>query len=321
MRWKIVAVIPNWNGAGRLERCLKSLKEQNRRFDQVIVVDNGSTDGSANLAQIRLERNCGFAVAVNRGISAAAGADWIAILNNDVVLHPAWLEMLLDSAGEYAVLTGRTLQTRNPGLLDGAGDALSLGLAAARLGHGAPDGEPYDVPRPVFGVCFAAALIHADVFRRVGLLEERFFAYLEDAEFCLRARLAGFRAWYEPMAVAWHEGSASSGGELSPNVVQWMTAHQLLLAARYASGEMWSRVATVQSLWAARMLLGGRFGPWRRGIADAVRQWPAMRDAFPVDRAAVIPLLREAEQSIRRDACGKSLFWSYYFSVAGDRRS
>jgi GT2 family glycosyltransferase len=314
MKWKVAAVIPNWNGAGRLERCLESLEAQTRRFDQVIVVDNGSTDGSSALAQVRLERNCGFAVAVNHGITAATGADWIAILNNDVVLHPAWLEILLDSPSDYGMLTGRTLQMHQPSLLDGAGDALSLGLAAARLGHGAPDGETYDRPRPVFGVCFAASLIHADVFRRVGLLEERFFAYLEDAEFCLRAQLAGFRGWYEPMAVAWHEGSASSGCDLAPNVVAWMTAHQLLLAARYASGEMWPRVAMVQALWAARMWMRGRFGPWSRGVADAMRQWSAMRDAFPVDRAAVIPLLREAEQLIRRDVCGKDLFWRMYFS-------
>jgi hypothetical protein len=330
MKWKVAAVIPNWNGEGRLKRCLESLQTQTRRFDEVIVVDNGSTDGSAELAQVRLERNHGFAVAVNRGITAAAGADWIAILNNDVVLHPRWLELLLDSpapsrrsappdsGADFAMLTGRTLQTRSPRLLDGAGDSLSLGLAAARLGHGAPDDEPYDRPRSVFGVCFAAALINAEVFRRVGVLEERFFAYLEDAEFCLRAQLAGYRAWYEPMAVAWHEGSATSGrnmgGEMSANVVEWMTTNQLLLAARYADGEMWSRVATVQALWAARMIMRGRFGPWGRGVTAALRQWSAMRDAFPVDHAAVIPLLREAEKLIRRDVCGKDLFWRFYFS-------
>ncbi len=314
LKWKVTAVIPNWNGAGCLRRCLESVAEQSRRFDQVIVVDNGSTDGSADLAQVRLDHNRGFAAAVNRGITAAAGADWIAVLNNDVVLHPRWLEILLESPGDYTMLTGRTLQMRNPRLLDGAGDALSLGLAAARLGHGASEGPPYDAPRRVFGVCFAAALIHGDVFRRVGVLEERFFAYLEDAEFCLRASLAGFRAWYEPMAVAWHEGGASSGGELSPNVVEWMTAHQLLLAARYAGGEMWPRVALVQILWAARMLRRGRARPWLRGVAEGLREWSAMRDAFPVDPAAVIPLLREAEQLIRHDVCGKDLFWRFYFS-------
>jgi GT2 family glycosyltransferase len=314
VRWKVVAVIPNWNGAGRLERCLQSLHTQQRPFDDVIVVDNGSTDGSAELAQVRLDCNRGFAVAVNRGIGAAAGADWIAILNNDVVLHPAWLESLLDSAAGYGMLTGRTLQANHPSLLDGAGDALSLGLAAARLGHGAPDGPPYDVARPVFGVCFAAALIDANVFRRVGLLEELFFAYLEDAEFCLRAQLAGFRGWYEPAAIAWHEGSASSWNALAPQIVRWMTANQLLLAARYAEGEMWSRVTLVQTLWAARMLIRGRGASWVRGVADALRQWAAMRDAFPVDRAEVLPALREAEQLIRHDACASDLFWRFYFS-------
>ncbi len=317
MKAVVAAVIPNWNGAGRLERCLESLREQIRPFDQVIVVDNGSTDGSETLAQIRLGANHGFAAAVNRGIAAAAGADWIAILNNDVVLHPAWLQMLLGACEQGDLRTGRTLQMRRPALLDGAGDALSLGLAAVRLGHGAPDGAPYDVPREIFGVCFAAALISADVFRRIGVLEDRFFAYLEDAEFCLRARLAGFRAWYEPMAVAWHEGGASSGGSgdgMPAKVVEWMTAHQLLLAARYASGEMWPRVAWVQALWATRTILRGQAGPWCRGVGRAMRQWSAMRDAFPFDLSAVIPTLREAEEAIKRDDRGKDLFWRLYFA-------
>ena len=94
---KVAAVIPHWNRAALLRTLLENLKVQTRRFDEVVVVDNGSTDGSADLAEqagarvIRLDRNYGFAVAVNRGI-AATDADWVAILNNDVTLDPAWLE-------------------------------------------------------------------------------------------------------------------------------------------------------------------------------------------------------------------------------------
>jgi GT2 family glycosyltransferase len=96
----VAAVIPHWNRAGLLGSLLAQLPLQTRPFDEIIVVDNGSTDGSAELAEqagarvIRLDRNYGFAVAVNRGI-AATEADWIAILNNDVTLDPAWLERLL----------------------------------------------------------------------------------------------------------------------------------------------------------------------------------------------------------------------------------
>jgi hypothetical protein len=77
---------------------------------------------------------------------------------------------------------------------------------------------------------------------------------------------------------------------------------------------MWSRVAMVQTLWGARMLLRGRARPWMRGVADGVRQWSAMRDAFPVDRARVAALLLESEKLIRTDRCAKDLFWNFYFS-------
>ncbi|MEO5924478.1 MAG: glycosyltransferase family 2 protein [Bryobacteraceae bacterium] len=96
---KVAAVIPHWNRASLLRTLLENLKEQSRKFDEVIVVDNGSTDGSADLAEkagalvIRLDRNYGFAAAVNRGV-AATDADWVAILNNDVTLDPAWLGRL-----------------------------------------------------------------------------------------------------------------------------------------------------------------------------------------------------------------------------------
>jgi len=100
---KVAAVIPHWNRAMLLRTLLDNLKLQTRPFDQVLVVDNGSTDGSADLAEqagahvIRLDRNHGFATAVNRGI-AATDADWIAIVNNDVTLDPAWLERLLSAS-------------------------------------------------------------------------------------------------------------------------------------------------------------------------------------------------------------------------------
>ena len=100
---KVAAVIPHWNRATLLRTLLDNLKLQTRPFDQILVVDNGSTDGSADLAEqaganvIRLDRNYGFAVAVNRGI-AATDAEWIAILNNDVTLDPAWLERLLSAS-------------------------------------------------------------------------------------------------------------------------------------------------------------------------------------------------------------------------------
>ena len=97
---KVAAVVPHWNRRDLLQTLLTNLAEQTRRFDEIIVVDNGSTDDSVAVAEgadakvIRLDRNLGFAAAVNGGI-AATQADWIAILNNDVTLEPDWLAILL----------------------------------------------------------------------------------------------------------------------------------------------------------------------------------------------------------------------------------
>src|SRR5690242_3972379 len=97
---KVAAVVPHWNRRDLLQTLLANLADQTRKFDEIIVVDNGSTDDSADVAEragakvIRLEQNLGFAAAVNRGIESTK-ADWVAILNNDVTLAPDWLERLL----------------------------------------------------------------------------------------------------------------------------------------------------------------------------------------------------------------------------------
>src|SRR5690242_9388825 len=105
---KVAAVVPHWNRRDLLQTLLHNLAEQTRAFDEIIVVDNGSQDDSAAVAElagatvIRLEKNLGFAAAVNRGIEAT-DADWVAILNNDVTLAPDWLaQLLLAAEGQEA---------------------------------------------------------------------------------------------------------------------------------------------------------------------------------------------------------------------------
>lgn len=314
---KVAAVIPNWNGAQRLPRCLASLTMQTRPFDRVIVVDNGSTDGSQGMAHVRLPENVGFATAVNRGFWEATDCDWIAVLNNDVALDPGWLEAML-AAQPYDVGGCRLRMAHNTRLLDGAGDAISMGLASVRLGHGRTDSPMYDRQRPMLAVCFAAAMVSAEVFRRVGGLDERFFAYLEDVEFCLRARLAGFRVLYVPEAVALHEGAGSTSGEFDPRVVSWMTASQLMLAARYTRGRMWPRVLTTQVLWAARMIRHGRGGSWLRGFAKGLSQWLQMRRSAPlIAPARLLALLHLSEKQIQADCGDRDRFWKFYFSLFG----
>jgi hypothetical protein len=325
-------VIPNWNGADRLPRCLRSVAALRGADAEVIVVDNGSSDGSPEAAAragarvIRLPENVGFARAVNRGI-AESGREFVALVNNDVELDADWLAKLieaLDRNPECGMAAGRTLMYGSQRLLDGAGDALSLGFAAARLGHGCPDGPLYEQERRVLAVSGGACLIRRAVLERIGGFEELFFAYLEDIEFCLRAQLAGFRALYVPQAIAFHEGSASTGGApaMHRDVVRLMTAHQLLLAARYAPRgalrPILPRVVLTQALWGARMCLRRRAGAWLRGLLLARRIWRRMRSRpLPAEASAgrLLELLRVSESQIYADRARRETFWRLYFRV------
>jgi GT2 family glycosyltransferase len=329
---RTAAIVPNWNGAARLPRCLRSIAAQTGATADIVVADNASSDGSPEVAVatgarvLRLPENRGFAGAVNRAV-AETNSEFVALINNDVELDAGWLAALiegLDRHPECGMATGRTMMYGEQRLLDGAGDALCLGFAAARLGYGNRDGVFYQQERRVLAVSGAACLIRRRVFEHIGGLEETFFAYLEDVDFCLRAQLAGFQALYVPGAMAWHEGSASSGGAaaLHPRVATLMTAHQLLLAARYARGGalrvMLPRIVLVQLLWAARLLLRGRAGAWLRGLALAARHWKRMRRwSFPggAGPRRLLELLRASEAQIYADRRRKEAFWRAYFAL------
>ncbi len=186
-------------------------------------------------------RNAGFAAAVNRGIRGGA-PEWIAVLNSDVELAPDYFAKLLAGAlgqkAEFRGLpaawfaTGKILDARRNGLLDGTFDLTCRGGTAWRVGSGRPDGRT--VLRAATDLL--AALDRGPVPRRTlpprGLLEERFESYLEDVDFGLRCAARGLAGWYVPEAVAWHRGSASLG-RWHPETVRRIARNQLLLVARH----------------------------------------------------------------------------------------
>ena len=238
----VAAVIPTWNRRDLLETLLRSMDAQTRRFDEIIVVDNGSTDESADLAEragakvIRLPRNLGFAAAVNRGIDATA-AEWVAVLNNDVTLEPDWLEKLLDSAADDIwFITSKILQASNPQLVDAAFDEISRGACANRCGFGKPDGPAWNHARRIRLAPMTAAIFRKQLFRDLGGLDETFGSYMEDIDFGLRCALAGREGLYVPSAVAYHRGSATLG-EWNKDTVWRIARNQLLLSARGTSGD------------------------------------------------------------------------------------
>lgn len=234
---KVTIIIPVWNGAAWLPSCLRALEAQSFRDFAVIVVDNGSIDNSRDLARaicpqarlIAFERNCGFAAAVNAGICQCR-SDYVALLNMDTQPRPDWLLNLvrvMDANGpEVGCLASRMLSMANPEVADNCGDSLSWQGAAAKRGHGQP-ADLFNRTGEVFSACAGAALYRRALLEMLGGFDERFFAYLEDVDLGLRARLRGYRCLFVPTAEVLHQGHGS--GIPPARYVRFMTRNRLLL--------------------------------------------------------------------------------------------
>lgn len=221
---KVAVVVPSWNGADLLPACLDSLLGQQDPPAEIIVVDNGSTDGSPELVErdypgvvlLRQHTNLGFAGGVNVGIHHALAYDarYVALFNNDAVAQPGWLQALIDEAEahpEAGMVTSR-LVSGDGTTIDSTGDFYSWWGYPFPRGRGEPN-EPtrYPEAEEVFAASGGATLYRAEMLRQVGLFDEAFFAYYEDVDLSFRAQLAGWKVRYTPTAVAWHhQGSTSS---------------------------------------------------------------------------------------------------------------
>lgn len=303
----ITAIVPVFNGREYLLRLLDSLDAQTVRADEVLVVDNGSTDGAPDAARGRGARvvamggNAGFAAAVNRGIREAR-SEWLAILNSDVELAPDYLERLAACGAPFA--TGRILSPR--GALDATFDLTTRAGTTWRAGGGMPDAPPFGRTREIFSAPFTAVLVRADVFARAGLLEESFESYLEDAEFGMRCARLDIRGRYVPEARAVHLGSATLG-RWHPDTVRRIARNQLLLAARHLPRSCWWPVLIGQLLWGGVAFRHGRGWAWLRGKRQGLKGFAFARDV----PGALIEVLRSNEEFLRSTARGP--YWSLYF--------
>jgi GT2 family glycosyltransferase len=211
--------VVSFNSAPDLPRCLGSVRGQTTPPAELMVWDNASRDGSAELARaggarvVASPTNIGFAAAANELVRGTT-APWLLLLNPDAWLAPDYLARLA-AAGEadprLGSLTGKVLRPlEGPGapLIDSAGHVLYRNRTALNRGENEPDRGQYDAPGEVFGVCAAAALYRRAMLEdvRVGedYFDSRFFAYLEDVDLDWRARLRGWTAWYLPDALAYH---------------------------------------------------------------------------------------------------------------------
>ncbi len=318
----LAAIVPVWNGRPLLEKLLASLARQTLRADELVVVDNGSTDGAPEAARahgarvIGMGHNAGFAAAVNRGIRETR-AGWVAVLNSDVELAPDYFELLTATDAWFA--SGKILQANCPERIDGTFDLVCRGGTPWRAGNGCADGPAWANRRTVYSVPWTAAVFRSTVFEKTGLLEERFESYLEDVDFGLRCAALGLAGEYVPQAVAWHRGSAALG-RWHPETVRRMSRNQVWLMARhYSNGDLfrcWWTAAVAQSLWGLVALRHGTGLAWLRGKVEGVGKSSEVRRECTVShQAGILQQLRENDVLIRKlqAELGWDFYWRMYF--------
>ncbi len=291
-----------WNGREHLAPCLSALAAQQVVDAETILVDNGSTDGTADFVRacfpwvrlVALDRNHGFAGGNNAG-AREAGGRYLAFLNNDTIAEPSWLRALLAGLDEprgIALATSKIVYMHDPTIVDSAGDGMTRSGGAFKRHHGAPAGDVSE-SREVFAACGAAFIIARGVFEEIGGFDEDFFLSHEDVDLSYRARLRGYRCRYVADSVVRHRGSSSIGRSSRLSVfhgqrnLEWVymqnTPREILL--RTLPGHLlYNAVAGVH--FARR----GQLGAFLLAKAAALAGLPrALRKRWRIQRRRAVP--------------------------------
>ncbi len=290
----VAVVIPSWNTLEFLPGCLESLGDQGAELE-LLVVDNGSGDGSTEYLEregvphVLLPQNAGFAAAVNLGV-ARTSAPAILALNADTVLEPGCVGALLSALDSDPTLGGvqpRILQldagsgTRS---VDGAriysaGQALTRDGRAFELGMGEEQGSEHLAGGEIFGVCGAACLLQRELFGELGGYDESYFAFYEDVDLNMRARIAGWRFEYVPEAVVWHVGNAAwvAGFERpSADNARFVARNRLATQAKFMPLAALPQIAAIEAGSLLRAARQRRFLATLRGKLAALAWLPRL---------------------------------------------
>ena len=320
-------IVVNWNRAELLRCCLRSLAGQSGVDFEIVIVDNGSTDHSLRVIDefmksssipvqvIRNEGNRGFCAANNQGIRAARG-EYIALLNNDAEAEPGWLEAMwreLRERPDFGMIASKILVYEDQRKIDKAGHLIYLDGQNRGRGSGEIDYGQYDRIEEVLWPDGCAALYRKSMLDEIGGFDEDLFAYGDDAELGLRARIAGWNCLYVPDAVVRHH-RGSTLGLLSSRRIELIERNRLLLAIKHfpvslllLNGFYWSaRVAA--GLWAAARGKGevGRFPGVSGKLRAAAALLKGSAEAMVLaprtlrKRRALRPLRRLTPKQIRR---------------------
>jgi len=285
----ISVIVVTWNRKELLRACLASLKLQKDVSFETIVVDNGSTDGSAEAAEgefgarvIRNRENRGFCAANNQGIEAARG-EFIALLNNDAEAEPGWLAELVRacaSRSDVGMAASKVLVWEDPCRIDKAGHLIFPDGQNRGRGAGALDDGRFDREEEVLWPDGCAALYRKHMLDEIGGFDEDFFAYGDDAELGLRARIAGWKCVYAPRAVVRHH-RGSTLGKSSERRLELIERNRVLLAAKLFP---WSLLWLNPIYFAARLAAGAAMAG--RGEGDTAH-FPGVGGKLRMARALI----------------------------------
>jgi GT2 family glycosyltransferase len=284
-------IVLSWNGREDTQRCLDALERVTEPPIRVVCVDNGSTDGSAEAVRdqhpevhlIENGSNLGFAGGCNAGIRWALeqGAEWVVLINNDATIAPDAIATFAAEAARHpraGVLAGKLYLADHPDRIWFAGHHFRacLGYSGRHRGEGRRDAPRYQRTVATGRATGALMAVSREMIEQIGLLDEDLFAYLEDVDWSLRARSAGFEVLFVPEAAAWHRVGASTGGSSSTHSVYYGTRNMVVVCERHRPLPpplSWMRRSVVLATFAAYALLR----PNRRPALGAVLE--GYRDA------------------------------------------
>lgn len=236
-------IIPNWNGKRFLEECIDSLKAQTLQDFETILVDNGSTDGSARFVEerygnfvriIRNEKNLGFTGGNNVGIRAARG-EFLVLLNNDTRADLHWLEELVkatDVDRRIGMWGSKIYSYYKRDQIEAVGELIYRDGLCRSKGQFEQDRGQYEVMEEIFFPPGCGAMYRKRVFDEIGLFDEDFFAYADDSEIGIRARLAGWKGIFVPRAIIYHKNSGT-GGQHSPFKAFYVERNRFWITIKY----------------------------------------------------------------------------------------
>jgi len=281
----VYAIVVNWNRCEDTLECLASLEGSSYGNLTILVIDNGSTDGSPQriraefpkIELLALPENSGYAGGNNAAFRRLkdAGADYFFLLNNDATADRDCVGMLVaaaESAPDIGVVGAKALHADDPTLIESVGVSVNLRTARVRqIGYGEKDAGQYGELLKRDAVNGAAMLVRAALLEEVGLFDEEYFCYFEEVDFCLRAGEKNYRILYCPDALVYHKGASSGGGRRSPLQFYYGTRNQLLLARKRGKGTPgYARTVMVLALNVLSALL--RPGKGRLGALKWIRR-------------------------------------------------